>query len=85
MFGIGLGEILVIILIIFLISPKDIPKVMRKIAHFFNELAKLKQELMQMKGDVEDIVKDAKIDDEMFPDNAKKRKKNQIIKAKKRK
>ncbi|MBN2443015.1 MAG: twin-arginine translocase TatA/TatE family subunit [Spirochaetales bacterium] len=62
MFGIGIGEIFVVILIVFLISPKELPKVMKKIGQFFNEMNRLKREVMQLKKDVEDIVDEGKVD-----------------------
>jgi len=64
-FGIGFGEILIVILIVFLISPKELPKLMRKIGQFFGELNRLKREVLQLKQDVEDIVGEAKIDTEI--------------------
>ena len=66
MFGIGIGEIILIMLIIFLISPKELPLVMKKIGQFFRELNRLKQEVMQLKKDVGDIVEEAKIDTEIL-------------------
>lgn len=53
-------------LIIFLISPKELPKVMKKVGQFFGELNRLKREVMQLKKDVEDIVDEAKIGDEVI-------------------
>ena len=79
MFGIGLGEILLIIFAIFLISPKDIPRVMKKIGQFFNTLNEVKKEITDLADDVEDIVKDAKIENEILIDsNIKKIKKTSI-------
>lgn len=68
MFGLGLGEILLILLIVFLISPKDLPKVMRKIGEFFGAVEKLKKEVFDIKKDVEEMVSDAKIDDDVIYD-----------------
>ena len=62
MFGIGLGEIIVILFVAFLINPREIPKMMRKIADFFTALRQMKEELMQMQDDVEEVLKDGKID-----------------------
>lgn len=61
MFGIGLGEILLIIFIVFLISPREVPKVMRKIGEFFGLIEKIKKDIIELKEDVEDIVKEAEI------------------------
>jgi Sec-independent protein translocase protein TatA len=55
MFGIGLGEIILILLIVFLIAPKEIPKILRRIAQLFTGLENLRREL----SDVEEEVKDA--------------------------
>lgn len=71
MFGIGLGEIILVMLIIFLISPKELPKVMKKLGQFFGELNRLKREVMQLRKDVGDIVEDAKLDDDMLPGELK--------------
>ena len=46
MFGIGLGEIFLVMFIIFMISPRDLPKVMRKIGEFFRELDRIKKDLL---------------------------------------
>ena len=72
MFGIGFGEILVVILIIFLISPKDVPRVLKKIGQFFGELERIKRDLLQMKKDVEDIAKEARIEDDLFEEKKRK-------------
>ena len=58
MFGIGIGEIIVILLVIFLVSPRDLPKVMKKAGQFFGELARIKQELYNIKDDVNKIVRE---------------------------
>lgn len=65
MFGIGLGEILIIILIIFIISPKDLPKAMKKLAQFFNVINKLKDEIANLDDNVKDIINDDEIADEV--------------------
>lgn len=65
MFGIGLGEILLIILIIFIISPKDLPKAMKKLAQFFNVINKLKDEIANLDDNVKDIINDDEIADEV--------------------
>jgi Sec-independent protein translocase protein TatA len=59
-FGIGLGEILLILLAVFLISPKEIPVFLRKIGQFFNELDKLKREMLSMKGELDEIISEAR-------------------------
>jgi Sec-independent protein translocase protein TatA len=58
-FGIGLGEILLIVLVTFLVAPKEIPAVLRKLGQFFGMLGKLRDEFMDVGRDVEEIVRDA--------------------------
>jgi Sec-independent protein translocase protein TatA len=65
MFGIGLEELLLFLLIVFLISPKDIPKVMKKIGSFLNELNRLKQEVLDLRKDIEDIARETRISDDI--------------------
>lgn len=77
MFGIGLEELLLFLFIVFLISPKDIPKVMRKIGSFINEINRLKQEVLELRKDIEDIAKEARLPDELdFSDDLDFNKKN---------
>jgi Sec-independent protein translocase protein TatA len=63
MFGIGLGEIFLIMFIIFMISPKDLPKVMRKIGEFFRELDRIKKDLTKIRDDIEEITSEIHIDE----------------------
>jgi Sec-independent protein translocase protein TatA len=58
-FGIGIGEILLIVLVTFLVAPKEIPVVLRKLGQFFGMLGKLRDEFLEMRRDVEGIVGDA--------------------------
>ena len=70
MFGIGLGEILIILLIIFIISPKDLPKTIKKIAQIFNGLSKIRENISEINEDVSDIINETEIDEnilECFP------------------
>ena len=62
MFDFGFGEILLVLLIVFLICPKDIPKILRKIGQFLAGLEKLKDEIFDIKKDITDSVKDVKAD-----------------------
>ncbi|MCX7028701.1 MAG: hypothetical protein NTU62_01090 [Spirochaetes bacterium] len=64
MFGIGLGEILLIVLVTFLVAPKEIPIVLRKLGQFFGMLSKLRDDLMDVRRDVEEIMQDP-VPDEM--------------------
>jgi Sec-independent protein translocase protein TatA len=56
MFGIGLGEIIIILLVIFFISPKEIPKFLKKLGQFFAAFNKIKDELLQINNEVKDII-----------------------------
>jgi Sec-independent protein translocase protein TatA len=57
MFDIGFGEILLIILLVFLFCPKDIPKILRKIGQFLAGLDKIKDEIFDIKKDLTDTIK----------------------------
>jgi Sec-independent protein translocase protein TatA len=63
-FGIGLGEMLLILLAVFLISPKEIPEFLRSIGRFFNELDKLKREMLSMRGEPEETIGEAEKTDD---------------------
>ena len=56
MFGIGIGELILIILVTFLVAPRQIPKVMRKIAEFIGTLKHARDEFIQIGEDVKEIV-----------------------------
>lgn len=58
MFGIGLGEIILILIIIFLICPKDLPKMLKKAALFISNLEKMKNKIFDIKNDFENSIKD---------------------------
>ena len=45
MFGIGFGELILILFLLFIISPKDIPKLLNKLGHFLKELNTIKDEI----------------------------------------
>ncbi len=72
MFGIGLGEILLILFILFLISPKDLPKILKNVGRLFKELNIIKNEIA-------DTVSDNKADT-----NKKKEKQNVRLPLKKK-
>lgn len=73
MFGLGIGEIILIVLITFLVAPKDIPKIIKKVAIFLRDLNKIKENISEISEDIEDIVKKEieKIDNENEKDNYK--------------
>lgn len=56
MFDIGFGEILLIILIVFIICPKDIPVILKKLGQFLAGLQKIKDEIFDIKNDLTDTV-----------------------------
>jgi Sec-independent protein translocase protein TatA len=52
MWGIGFGEILVILLVVFLVAPKEIPRVIKKVGEFMSSLDKLRRDLFDVERDV---------------------------------
>jgi len=55
MFGIGLGEILLILFIVFIISPKEIPAIMRKIGRFMAGLEKFRKEITDVERGLREV------------------------------
>jgi Sec-independent protein translocase protein TatA len=45
MFGIGLGELVLILFLLFLISPKDLPKLLRKLGRFLKHINTIRDEI----------------------------------------
>jgi Sec-independent protein translocase protein TatA len=73
MFGIGLGEVFLIILVTFLVSPREIPRVLRKLGEFVAGMRRLRQDIIDLGNDVQDIVREEIPDkSEVFPDELKK-------------
>ena len=65
MFGIGFGEILIVLLIaIIFVRPEDLPKLLRSAGRLYGQLKKLYNEAMQAK---DKIIKE--IDEEGSADN----------------
>jgi len=54
MFGIGLGEILLIVAVIFLLSPRDLPRAMRKLGQLVRAVARFREEVTDLGGGRED-------------------------------
>jgi len=48
MFGIGLGEILLIVVVIFLVSPKDLPRAMRKLGQLVRAVGRFREEMSDL-------------------------------------
>jgi Sec-independent protein translocase protein TatA len=65
MFGIGIEELLLIIFVIFLISPKELPKILKKIAEFFSSLNSIKDEITELNEDVKEIINDTDIKEDI--------------------
>ena len=59
MFGVGFGELFLVLLIVFFLSPKDLPKVMRHIGRFIGTTERIRNELFTKKKDVEEMVSEA--------------------------
>jgi Sec-independent protein translocase protein TatA len=45
MFGIGIGELILIAILVLIIMPKDIPKIIKKIAQLSAYIDRIKEEL----------------------------------------
>lgn len=52
MFGLGIGEILLILLLIFILSPKDIPRFFRKLGQAWGALDKLRGQIAEIGREV---------------------------------
>lgn len=55
MFGIGIGELLVIVLVIVLLAPRQIPGVMRRIARFYRTVDKFKHEMEKVSTEIREL------------------------------
>jgi sec-independent protein translocase protein TatB len=64
MFGISLSELLLILLVaIFLVKPKDLPDIIRSISEFLSKIMDFKNEVTSLIQDVtNDITKDSDLD-----------------------
>ncbi len=58
MFGIGLGEILLILFVAFLIAPREIPKMLKRIGQLFAGLENIKRELTDVEREVTDTARE---------------------------
>lgn len=59
MFGIGLGEILLVLLVVFFISPKELPRFMRKVGELLGVVEKVRKEVFAIKENVKEIIDEA--------------------------
>jgi len=66
MFGIGIGEILLILFVAFLINPRELPVLIKKVSNFISYTRSIKEYFLQIQDDVEDVLKEGKIDPEIF-------------------
>jgi len=69
MFGIGLGEILLILFVAFLINPRELPALMRRISKFINYMRSMKEYFMEIEDNVGEILKEGKLDTESFKED----------------
>jgi Sec-independent protein translocase protein TatA len=53
MFGIGMGEIVIIGLILLLVCPRDIPRILRKIGQVMASWQNIKDEFTYMSDDID--------------------------------
>lgn len=58
MFGISIGELLLVLIVVFLISPKELPIFMRKIGRAIGAIEKVRDDLFSIKKEFEDVVTD---------------------------
>ena len=58
MFKIGFGEICIVILVAFFFSPRDLPKVMRKIGILLGTLERIRDEVFCLKKDIMELTDD---------------------------
>ena len=56
MFGIGLGEILIALLVVFLLAPRELPRVMRTIGRYVGTAERIRRDWFDVERDVKDIV-----------------------------
>lgn len=55
MFGIGWGELVIIVLIMFLVAPKEIPKIMTKLARLVAGLRRMQSELQEAGREMKEL------------------------------
>jgi Sec-independent protein translocase protein TatA len=55
MFGIGLGEIALALLVVFLIAPKELPRVMHTIGRYAGTAERIRRQWCEVRQDVRDI------------------------------
>ena len=55
MFGIGLGEILIVLLVVFLLAPRELPRVMRTIGKYVGTAERIRRDLTDVKRSVSDV------------------------------
>jgi Sec-independent protein translocase protein TatA len=60
MFGIGLGEILLIAFVVFLVAPRDLPELLRKVGRYLKEIEKVKREMLDIKSEIEELIDEAR-------------------------
>ena len=78
MFGIGLGEIAVILFVAFLINPRKLPVLIRNVEKFMRSLRRIKEDFMDIQSDVEDVIKESRVDTDFLKNEPEKKKKSDI-------
>lgn len=56
MFGIGVGELALALIVVFLIAPRELPRVLRTIGHYIGAAERIRRDWYRMERDVRDIV-----------------------------
>ncbi|WP_319562717.1 hypothetical protein [Marispirochaeta sp.] len=64
MFGIGFGELLLALLVVFLVSPKDFPKFMKKAGEFIATGDRIRKEMFALRNEVVSIAENLEINEE---------------------
>jgi Sec-independent protein translocase protein TatA len=65
MFGISFGELLLVILVVFLVSPRDLPRFMKKIGEFIATGDRLRKEISNIHNEIVSIAKSLEIEDQI--------------------
>jgi Sec-independent protein translocase protein TatA len=57
---IGIGELLIVVLVVFILAPKEIPRVLRKIGEFVGTIEKTKAEVLTLQQDIVSVGNDVR-------------------------
>lgn len=78
MFGIGLGEIALILFVAFLINPRKLPALIKNLETFMKALRHIKKEVMDLQSDVENVMKEGGVDTDFLKTKPEKKKNKNI-------